>query len=312
MTVGQKKPYSLGFIREKQIRLVRPLTDYEHREIVEAVQQLMRFQSRELPFGIVRWNYEEWSQLLDGYMVGFRLHPRAFFLLDPARTTQMLVDVNRVILNFLSSVRTFLDHSEAGLKRRYGAASKEINQFKNAASWFYDNVFSYRFLYQVRNYAQHYALPLGRIEERQRGDLATGKVISEVALYFSRDDLFENNFAWKKPLAEELPTLPSLIEIGPNMEEMMKCLDQLDVLLIEFELPALNEAVDILETYLADLEGVREHVYVFKRQDVESPKTDSQLIQLSQLPIPVWLIDRIESTRMDTKCKNNSQETTHE
>src|SRR5205823_3022484 len=67
----------------------------------------------------------------------------------------IVLGLNRHLLNFLASIRAFLDHSETALIRRYGKGSAEFDAFRLAKAREYDEHFAYRFLYALRNYAQH-------------------------------------------------------------------------------------------------------------------------------------------------------------
>ena len=51
----------------------------------------------------------------------------------------------------MSSFRAFLDHWETQIKRNFGIESDEINVFKKATGKEFDNNFSYRFTYDLRN-----------------------------------------------------------------------------------------------------------------------------------------------------------------
>lgn len=65
------------------------------------------------------------------------------------------IEINRKILNYLSSSRTFIDYLSKMFKQR-----KQENKLKDFLSNIYDNHFSYRFYYKLRNYSQHIGLPL--------------------------------------------------------------------------------------------------------------------------------------------------------
>jgi len=52
----------------------------------------------------------------------------------PLRQPDMMASINRCLLNFLSIVRVFLDHSETKLKARHGASSREVSGFKARCS----------------------------------------------------------------------------------------------------------------------------------------------------------------------------------
>ena len=108
---------------------------------------------------------------------------------DPASTHHGL-ELNRRLSNYLSSFRLFLDFSEARLKRRYGKTSTEAQQFKRVCAGVYDTSFAYRFCCKLRNYAQHFGMPIGHIEARSRLDPGPPeRPLHEVSVMFSTLDL---------------------------------------------------------------------------------------------------------------------------
>jgi hypothetical protein len=101
----------------------------------------------------------------------------------------------------LSSIRTYLDHTETRLKREYGLASEEYKIFKTETSRTYDENFAYRFLYKLRNYSQHCGLPAGLLEVSSFSENELPKYILKLSLL--RDDLLQN-FKWGNQVTEEL------------------------------------------------------------------------------------------------------------
>jgi hypothetical protein len=81
-----------------------------------------------------------------------------------ARGRDLARQINRRLLNYLSSTRLFLDYSESRLKRTYGKTSDEVVVFKELCKMIFDTDFSYRFAYKLRNYTQHFGLPITRAE----------------------------------------------------------------------------------------------------------------------------------------------------
>jgi len=77
---------------------------------------------------------------------------------------KMIFNLNRLMLNFLSAFRTFLDHTQTNLDRTYGKESENFKIFKKTRSSYYDNYFSYRFLDKLRNYSQHMGMPITGID----------------------------------------------------------------------------------------------------------------------------------------------------
>jgi hypothetical protein len=75
----------------------------------------------------------------------------------------MILNLNRYIMNLLTAVRTFLDHTERNLTHRHGKDSEQFQAFKKATAEAYDSSFAYRFLYKLRNYVQHRGMPIGKM-----------------------------------------------------------------------------------------------------------------------------------------------------
>jgi hypothetical protein len=134
----------LGIICGNHIKSVRELGLTEYEEYRQAVECLGNFMKDQELMVMVRRDYEEYENLLQPYAVEY-LKGNASRLLPFDRLS---FETNTRILNFLSSVRTFLDHTETSLKRRYGENSEKFSKFKQACSDAYDNNFSYKFIYR--------------------------------------------------------------------------------------------------------------------------------------------------------------------
>lgn len=77
---------------------------------------------------------------------------------DKSVSTKKLV---RYINNYLSSYKGFIDRWETYLKRNKDESF--IQFFKEAISSIYDKYFEYRFIYNLRNYAQHNGTPVSKV-----------------------------------------------------------------------------------------------------------------------------------------------------
>ena len=72
-----------------------------------------------------------------------------------------IILINTLIINYISSAKTFVDSANTFLE-------KKINHEKSSlSSDIYDNHFSYRFLYEMRNYSQHGHLLVNISSEKQ-------------------------------------------------------------------------------------------------------------------------------------------------
>lgn len=120
-----------------------------------ALTKISQFYADIQLYKIILINFSEYNSIIDYYK---NLPYQKLMALIFARIA--ILDINRVLLNLLSSVRMYLDHTETTTHRKYGDTSPIYTNFRRACSDAYDNQFSYRFLYKLRNYAQHCGSPL--------------------------------------------------------------------------------------------------------------------------------------------------------
>jgi len=178
---------------KEKIEALRKLSDTEYEEYEKARECLIRFSSDQHLFMIVRLNYEDYENLLKRYFEEHTKNPS----MVGSRIERMALNLNRHIMNSLSAVRTFLDHSETNLKKRYGKDSQRVKRFKDACSSAYDNSFSYRFLYKLRDYAQHCGMPLGQLTLHSEEVEPYSEVVRHfLVVKFSRDELLKKFDKW--------------------------------------------------------------------------------------------------------------------
>jgi len=228
------------------IRSVRELTDAEYQEYSRAASRLLQYSNDQQHFMIVLLNYIEFENLLEHYLRKYTQDPS----INWGAMQWVVMTINRCILNFLSAVRTFLDHSEYNLKKRYGPQSGRVSSFKTACSNAYDNCFSYRFLNKLRNYAQHCGMPLGNLQLVSKLENQTSeKVAHSLAIYFGRDELLTKYDSWGSRLKREIQNLPPKFEITSHVREMVNCLKGINLTLIGDDLPELVESARVVQEF---------------------------------------------------------------
>jgi hypothetical protein len=192
----KKTAYSLSMFKASEFKEIRSLSQSEFEKYSDYIVKLILLKNDENLFKIVELNYADFiskiehitNQLIENDLI--------------TEDQQYLhLEVNRLILNLLSSIRTYLDHTETRLKREYGLASEEYKIFKTETSRTYDENFAYRFLYKLRNYSQHCGLPAGLLEVSSFSENELPKYILKLSLL--RDDLLQN-FKWGNQVTEEL------------------------------------------------------------------------------------------------------------
>ena len=180
------------------------------------------------------------------------------FLADTAvtfeRANDMVVQINCGLLNYLSAVRTFVDHAETGLKREYGADSQQFTDFKKATSREFDNSFSYRFLSQLRNFTQHCGLPLGELGLNASSTPPKSAVTTGcVEALFLRDYLLGNFDGWKM-VKEELAKMPEKFPVAPHLAEVVASVERIDNTLVRIQSADLERSLILLESLAKEVE----------------------------------------------------------
>jgi hypothetical protein len=242
--------YKLG-IEGKGITEIRDLSIEEHQTYVRASSCLMDFSRDQQLYTIVLLNYDDFLNLLIKYGEQYAKNPS---LINWITMEKMVLETNRYLLNYLSSVKTFLDHTETKLQRNYGEQSPRYKSFKEICSKYYDDSFSYRFLIKLRNYSQHCGMPVGDLTlKSEEKPSFSGNICHSFEAKFRKEELL--TFKKWGSLKKEILSLPTEFGIIPHIVEMMKCLEKINLALIEDDLPELFKSTEFISQLVSPLEG---------------------------------------------------------
>lgn len=103
-------------------------------------------------------------------------------------------DISRQFSNMCSMFRSFIDHSDRYMLYRFGKESVEFEVWKNILKEEYDKNLSYKLMYYMRNYIQHYDMPPISINISQ----SKSKEGLTLNIIFKLANLFEDNFIRRK------------------------------------------------------------------------------------------------------------------
>ncbi len=117
------------------------------------------------------------------------------------------------ISNFLSSTSAFLAQTETQLRRVHGTDSAELNMWNEKRHDLYDNNFSYSFLYELRNFAQHCSLPFSSFNIAGERASENAPMLFKINAMILRDGLFGVGFNWKKSVEAEIRKQPTEFEL---------------------------------------------------------------------------------------------------
>lgn len=222
----------LGVVGDHRIEEVRPLRVGEYEDFERHSELLRVFDREQQLFTMVALNFDEYTATLEHCLQDHA----AYASPNDIRFSRMVLEVNRRILNFLSSMRTFLDHWETSLNRRYGQQSDQFKRFKVATSRAYDGSFSYRFLYRLRNYAQHCGMPVGSLNmSASAPSPGSTEIDRQMTMNFNRDTLLEFD-GWGAQVKAELTAMPTRFDVTPHVRRVMDYLKEINLVLITIRL----------------------------------------------------------------------------
>src|SRR2546423_1663063 len=190
MEAPSRVGYSLGTYGDPpSINLLIEIDEDEFRSVRRSLAAISRL---ETPFSF---------KLVERNLLDLKsIHQFATIVLSLGRTFartdhRMLGEaVMTSVVNWLTSVRLFLDHEETTLKQTYGKGSPAALMFKEATARSFDDRVGYRFTAKLRNYVQHCGLPLSQISisENREGGMAKQRA----RLLLNRNDLLQSYKEW--------------------------------------------------------------------------------------------------------------------
>lgn len=268
-----KRP-TLAYLNNNKITTIRPLSPQEFEAFETARREIDKyFRSRQL-FATALLNHDEYVETDKKYVEDLSVCPDiGMDYLD-----RMVFNLNRRILNFLSSVRTFLDHNETELNR--SQRDSEMAFFKELLKKNYDESFAYRFLYQLRNYVQHCGMPVGNvlINAEKDSSVSGGKRVT-VSVVFDRDTLLNRFKDWntaKKSLLE----MPAQFEVSPLLQELVVRLGIIHLQLNEKFFPDIEAEAALINRMHSEVREAERRVVVLDVIDQADEAVDLQIIDL--------------------------------
>lgn len=128
--------------------------------------------------------------------------------------------VNLYFLHFLSTARAFYQYTENLFK---SIGKKEFEEWKNNISNIYDNNFSYRLCYQMRNFTQHHGLAITNIKEKLNLN-CNGEEINDYQLFIDPSILLNTNYKWNKTVKSDLEKHNGLIDFYQLITDYDECI----------------------------------------------------------------------------------------
>lgn len=130
------------------------------------------------------------------------------------------IEINRCLINFISSFKSFTEHCENKIKSMFGDNSEQLVEYKSVESGLYDKYFSYRLLKRLRDYAIHAHYPIENVSfDLITFDLSKTDCWYEVKVLFSRDKLLGNKTI-KQKLGNDISLQEPSFDVSPFIFEV--------------------------------------------------------------------------------------------
>jgi hypothetical protein len=177
------------------------------------------------------------------------------------KAAQLASTLNRRLGNYLSSMRLYLDVTEARLKRVYGPRSEQYAAFRLACVAQFESHLSYRFAYKLRNYAQHLGMPIGHIRVKAVQQDRGGPIEFSSEIAFKTLELLENGGDIWGPVRNDLEQAPELLPVLEIFGSFLHHLRKIRNATLEAERPFLESvraSVTAMLNTLPPARGVRQ------------------------------------------------------
>ncbi|WP_110289884.1 hypothetical protein [Paenibacillus taichungensis] len=194
-------------------------------------------------------------------------------------TASFLSELPSLLLKYLASFKSFLDHWETHLKRLYGNDSKQVKEFKESTAVEFDSYFSYRFVYELRNFTLHCKFPISKVQTKL--DENENKLLSVVV---DRDRLI-SDYKWPKKV--KLDEMELEFDLLPHIEEAFKCLLRIHQTAINLcDTKKLIESALIIYRFRVDYKDVVGDIaLVTVEDDLINLNSNSLNFKINNLPV---------------------------
>jgi len=164
-----------------------------------------------------------------------------------------ILEVNKLVLNLLSSFKFFIDNGETFIKRTYGKQSMESHNYSNFLSSQYDNLFGYRFLYKLRNYSIHLGFPIEYLSyENINRPKNPREIFCEIPLKIETNKLKKEIDLFGKKIISEIENMGDEIDIRPLIVELSTSILDIQYYIFSLYNKKLKLSINNIEQFIGN------------------------------------------------------------
>lgn len=205
------------------------------------------------------------------------------------------LSISQKITNLLSSASAFLCRTEHQLRCKHGENSEKFKVWKKLTNDIHASSFSYRFMYDLRNFTQHKNFPFNQYGVLGELDPKSNYMIFKVAIIVLRDKFLEaDGRNYMKSSREGIQEQPPEFDLLPFITEYLHHLRRLCLETIWFQNVQLVECLKFLEAITSkNPEGVMPVIFIGESRSIDLPPEKFELIPIEELKYILREFDRL-------------------
>ncbi len=234
--------------KHHEFELIRPITSSDMDTINISMKKLGDFVSFCTLYEICDKNYQSILLYHTAIKDNFPLNRhRSYEYMEEA-----IQEMNRLLLNYLSSSKTFIDQLTTRYTRLQQQGQSFLDDFKKLTAACYEGNFPYRFFSKLRDYVQHCGLPLGSMNISEYPD-RKGNVVIEVLISMNRDDLISSYKKWRK-VKPDLQSQPQNMELLTYLNVFQSQIQHINLVVSGFEISLVTASRHIIDDLVREVQ----------------------------------------------------------
>lgn len=167
------------------------------------------------------------------------------------------IDLNRLFVNFITSIRVLIEHLEKRLSHKYNKDSEEFRSFKKFTKSCYNKYFSYRLFYQLRNFSIHTDYPINSFfcdyEYNDGNDVNK----FDFKVEFQKSHLLKNK-TLKSKLDSDFRLYNEKFPVIPLMKEILLPVNSFLPFIVNMDSSYYIKAAEFIQNYTTDIKNIKE------------------------------------------------------
>jgi hypothetical protein len=233
--------------KHHEFKLIRPVTSSDMDIVNISMKKLADFGNCCTLYEICNKNYKSILSYNVAIVDDFPLNRHR----SPEYIEEAIQEMNRFLLNYLSSFKTYIDHLTTRYTRLQRQGQSFLDDFKKLTAAGYDGNFPYRFFSKLRDYVQHCGLPLGSMNISEYPD-EKGYVVIKVLISIDRDNLISYK-KWGK-VTPDLQSQPPKMELLPYLNGFQSQIQLINLAVSAFEISLVTDSLHTIDGLVREVQ----------------------------------------------------------